>query len=169
MFGLIQLPRWARDLRLGVPLILGATALSYYLHVLPKDTLLKNFTWFLVHPLWGLGFFILINRLVLAEQSWIRRTSLPLVVSVLATVGIFSYSLYLTHEVVVMVSWWFTRPGWLQSANALLLTLPATVAFAWVFFWFCERPFMVRREKKSTERQAHWTRLVESQPSTVSD
>jgi peptidoglycan/LPS O-acetylase OafA/YrhL len=169
MFGLIQLPRWARDLRLGVPLILGATALSYYLHVLPKDTLLKNFAWFLVHPLWGIGFFILINRLVLAEQSWIRRTTLPLAVSIFATVGIFSYSLYLTHEVVVIVSWWFTRPGWLQSANALFLTLPATVAFAWVFFWFCERPFMVRHKKKSTDRQAHWTPMVESQPSTVSD
>ena len=169
MFGLIQLPRWARDLRLAVPLIAVATALSYYLPVLPKDTLVKNFAWFLLHPLWGLGFFILINRLVIAEQSWIRRTTLPVVVSIFATVGIFSYSLYLTHELVVTVSWWFTNPAWLQSANALFLVLPTTIAVAWVFFWFCERPFMVRRKKQITDRQSHWTPMVESQPSTVSD
>ena len=169
MFGLIQLPRWARDLRLAVPLIAGATALSYYLPLLPKDTFVKNFAWFLIHPLWGVGFFILINRVVIAEQSWIRRTTLPLVVSIFATVGVFSYSLYLTHELVVTVSWWFTNPAWLQSANALFLVLPVTIAFAWVFFWFCERPFMVRRRKPTTERQSHWTPIVESQPSTVSD
>ena len=87
----------------------------------------------------------------------------------MATLGIFSYSLYLTHELVVIVSWRFTNPAWLQSVNVLLLTVPITILFAWVFFWFCERPFMVRRKKETTDRQTHWTPIVESQPSTVSD
>ena len=174
MFGLIQMPRWLRDLRLAAMLIVGATVLSYYLHFIPKDTFAKNFTWFLIHPLWGLGFFILINRLVLAEQSWIRRTRVPSVVSIFATIGIFSYSLYLTHELVVIVSWRFTNPAWLQSVNVLLLTLPITILFAWVFFWFCERPFMVRRKQKAAATQTAgarpaWTAMPESQPSTVSD
>ena len=168
-FGLIQLPRWSRDLRLSGLLITGATVLSYYLQFIPKDTFAKNFAWFLLHPLWGLGFFILINRLVLAEQSWIRRATVPSAVSLFATLGIFSYSLYLTHELVVIVSWRFTNPAWLQSVNVLLLTVPVTILFAWVFFWFCERPFMVRRKKETTDRRSHWTPIVESQPSTVSD
>lgn len=168
-FGLIQLPRWSRDLRLSGLLIAGATVLSYYLQFIPKDTFAKNFAWFLLHPIWGLGFFILINRLVLAEQSWIRRATVPSAVSLFATLGIFSYSLYLTHELVVIVSWRFTNPAWLQSVNVLLLTVPVTILFAWVFFWFCERPFMVGRKKETTDRRSHWTPIVESQPSTVSD
>jgi len=168
-FGLMQLPRWLRDLRLAVLLIAGATLLSYYLPGIPKDTFAKSFAWFFVHPVWGLGFFILVNRLVLAEQSWIRRARVPAAISALAAVGIFSYSLYLTHEVVVIVSWRFTNPAWLQSVNVLLLTVPMTILFAWMFFRFCERPFMVRRKKETTDRQVHWSPIVESQPSTVSD
>ena len=173
-FGLIQLPRWSRDLRLTGLLITGATVLSYYLQFIPKDTFAKDFAWFLLHPLWGLGFFILINRLVLAEQSWIRRATVPSAVSLFATLGIFSYSLYLTHELVVIVSWRFTNPAWLQSMNVLLLTVPVTILFAWVFFWFCERPFMVRGKSKSTESagghgRPAWTASPQSQPSTVSD
>jgi peptidoglycan/LPS O-acetylase OafA/YrhL len=33
----------------------------------------------------------------------------------------------------------------LQLVNVLLVIIPATIVFAWVFFWFCEKPFMVRR------------------------
>jgi len=168
-FGLIRTPGWARDLRLAALLILAATAISYFSPGIPKDTFAKNFTWFLVHPIWGLGFFILINRLVIAEQSWIRRATVPSAISLFATVGVFSYSLYLTHELVVIVSWRFINPAWLQSVNTLLLIVPATIFFAWVFFWFCERPFMIRRKKETTDRQSHWTPIGESQPSTVSD
>jgi peptidoglycan/LPS O-acetylase OafA/YrhL len=169
MFGLIQTPRWLRDARLGALLTIAGTVLSYYLHFLPKDTFANNFTWFFVHPLWGLGFFILINRLVLAEQSWIRSTRVPSVISIFATIGIFSYSLYLTHELVVIVSWRFTNPAWWQSANVLLLTLPITIVFAWIFFWFCERPFMIRRKAKSADARPAWTAGPQSQPSAVSD
>ena len=174
MFGLIQLPRWLRDLRLVVLLTVGATVLSYYLHWLPKDTFAKNIAWFVLHPLWGLGFFILVNRLVLAEQSWIRRATMPSLVSIFATLGIFSYSLYLTHELIVIVSWQFTNPAWLQSVNVLLLTVPVTILFAWIFFWFCERPFMMRGKQKAATTEAPavrpaWAAMHESQPSTVSD
>ena len=174
MFGLIQLPRWLRDLRLAALLVVGATVLSYCLPFIPKDTFAKNLAWFVIHPLWGLGFFILVNQLVLSEQSWIRRAKMPSLVSIFATLGVFSYSLYLTHELVVIVSWQFTNPAWLQSVNVLLLTVPVTILFAWVFFWFCERPFMVRGKQRpaTTESPAvrpAWTAMPESQPSTVSD
>jgi peptidoglycan/LPS O-acetylase OafA/YrhL len=27
--------------------------------------------------------------------------------------------------------------------------VPATIAFAWIFFWFCEKPFLARRARSS--------------------
>jgi peptidoglycan/LPS O-acetylase OafA/YrhL len=109
-----------------------------------KDTLLHDFSWFLIHPLWGLGFFIVVNRTVLAEQSWLRQATLPSLVSVFSTLGIFSYSIYLTHELVIIQSWRWTNPGWWQLANVFVVVVPAVIIFAWVFFWFCEKPFMMK-------------------------
>ena len=164
MFGLIRLRGWSRDLRLATVLIVAASALSSYLPLIHKDTLLHNSSWFLIHPLWGLGFFIVVNRVVLAEQSWLRRAKLPSLVSVFATLGIFSYSIYLTHELVIMQSWRWVNPGWLQLANVFLVIVPSTILFAWIFFWFCEKPFMVCRAPAKQTVPA-WA----TQPSTVGD
>ncbi|HEU4769720.1 MAG TPA: acyltransferase family protein, partial [Pyrinomonadaceae bacterium] len=163
------LRQWSRDLRLATGLILAATVMSYFLPGVPKEYFINNAVWFFIHPLWGLGFFIVINRLVLAEQSWIRRTTVPAAISIFATLGIFSYSIYLVHELVIMQSWRWTNPAWLQSTNVLLVVLPATILFSWVFFWFCERPFMVRKKTETADRRTHWQPIVESQPSMVSD
>jgi peptidoglycan/LPS O-acetylase OafA/YrhL len=163
MFGLTTLRGWSRDLRLATLLIVAATALSTYLPWIPKDTLLHNTSWFLVHPLWGLGFFIVVNRTVLAEQSWLRHATLPSIVSVFSTLGIFSYSIYLTHELVLMQSWRWINPGWWQLANVFVIILPATIIFAWVFFWFCEKPFMI----KSTRSEK--LPVLTPQPSAVGD
>jgi peptidoglycan/LPS O-acetylase OafA/YrhL len=143
-FGLTTLRGWSRDLRLATVLIVIASALSTYLPWIPKDTLLHDASWFLIHPLWGLGFFIVVNRTVLAEQSWLRHARLPSLVSVFSTLGVFSYSIYLTHELVIMQSWLWVNPGWWQLANVFVVVLPSTILFAWVFFWFCEKPFMVK-------------------------
>ena len=164
MFGLTKLRGWSRDLRLATVLIVVASALSSYLPDISKSTLLHDFSWFLIHPLWGLGFFIVVNRTVLAEQSWLRRATLPSIVSVLSTLGVFSYSIYLTHELVIMQSWRWTNPSWWQLANVLVVVIPAVIIFAWVFFWFCEKPFMVRRAAKE-KTVATWT----TQPSAVGD
>ena len=155
MFGLIRLRGWSRDLRLAIVLIVAASALSSYLPLLSKDTLLHNSSWFLLHPLWGLGFFIVVNRVVLAEQSWLRQAKLPSLISLFATLGVFSYSIYLTHELVIMQSWRWTNPGWLQIINVFVVVVPATIIFAWIFFWFCEKPFMisVRRNRIRTGLQ----------------
>src|SRR4029079_12482347 len=59
-----------------------------------------------------------------------------------ATVGVFSYSLYLTHELVIMESWSFTVRELPSMVNALVIVVPATIGFAWLFFRFCEKPYM---------------------------
>ena len=142
MFGLVKLRGWSRDLRLATVLIVAASALSSYLPSIPKDTLLQHAGWFLLHPLWGLGFFIVVNRMVLAEDSWLRQAKLPSMVSSFSTLGLFSYSIYLTHELVIMQSWRWTNPTWLQLVNVAAVMIPATIIFAWLFFWFCEKPFI---------------------------
>lgn len=149
-FGLIQLPKWCRTLWLGALAIVIASATSTLLPVMPKDTFVKDFAWMMLHPAWGLGFFILVNRAVQAENAWLARLTEPRiaariavrVVAAAAFVGVFSYSLYLTHELVIMQSWWFVIEGFPPILNTLLIVIPATVAFAWLFFRFCEKPYM---------------------------
>jgi peptidoglycan/LPS O-acetylase OafA/YrhL len=175
MFGLIKLPRWTRDMRLATLVLIAASSLGYCLPWMSQESIWHDFGWFFLHPLWGLGFFIIVNRLVLAEQSWIRQTKTPSTVSIFAMLGMFSYSIYLTHELVIMQSWRWTNPSWSQMTNAFLVVLPATILFAWIFFWFGERPFMVQRKPKpiedthSKDWRPAWTAIPESQPSAVSD
>lgn len=154
MFGLVKLPNWARDLRVATLLIVPASIISAYLSVIPKDTPLHDVSWFLIHPLWGLGFFIVVNRIVVSEQSWVRQFRLPSLISIFATLGMFSYSIYLTHELMIMQSWRWTNPAYLQLVNVFIVIVPATIVFAWLFFWFCEKPFMTRRGVTGTHATA---------------
>ena len=156
-FGLIKLRGWSRDLRLATVLIVAASVISTSLPLINKDTFLHNASWYLIHPFWGLGFFIVVNRMVLSEQSWLRNKKMPSLVSLFSTLGIFSYSIYLTHELVIMQSWMWTKPNWSHLINVFVFVVPATIMFAWGFFWFCEKPFMSKRaattlaEKPSTD------------------
>ena len=165
-YGLVKVRSWSRDLRLAAAVIVVASVISSYLTVIPKDTFLHNASWYLIHPLWALGFFIILNRMVLAEQSWLREARLPSAVSFFSTLGIFSYSIYLMHELVIMQSWRWINPHWLQLVNVFVVVVPSTLLFAWVYFWFCEKPFMVKRAPAPpVEKIPAWT----TEPSTVSD
>jgi peptidoglycan/LPS O-acetylase OafA/YrhL len=163
MFGLIKLPGWSRDLRLATLLIVAASAISSYLPYINKDTFIHHAGWFLIHPFWGVGFFIVVNRTVLAEDGWLRQAKLPSLISVFSTLGIFSYSIYLIHELVIMQSWRWTNPGWLQLANVFVVVIPATIIFAWVFFWFCEKPFMVRRAVETHPQISQITQILQEE------
>ena len=169
--GLIRLPKWCRSLTLACPLIIGASALSYFLPSISKDTIWHDLGWFLMHPMWGVGFFIIVNRAVIAEDSWLRQMRIPSLISVFATLGVFSYSIYLTHELTIMQSWRWVTPALGQIQNVFLIVLPATILAAWVFFWFCERPFMTRRTAKTpgAERQEKIALLERTAEPQLSD
>ena len=167
--GLIKLPNWCRNLWIGGAAIVLASVTSTILPNTQKDTLPHDLAWMLMHPIWGLGFFIVVNRAVQAEQLWLARLKQPGViarsvvrlVAAAAFVGVFSYSLYLTHELVIMLSWSFITRGLPPILNSLLIVVPATIAFAWVFFRFCEKPYMrkvvrivARMEEHRTEEAA---------------
>ncbi len=143
MFGLVKLPRWLYRGRLAVVMLLASVGLTYLLPIVEQfNKVLHDFLWLFLHPLWGLGFFVLLNRFVLAESRWRAALRTPALIKLLAVIGLFSYSLYLTHELVVMESYHFGFVGFSELATAFLITTPACVAFAWVFFWFAERPYL---------------------------
>jgi peptidoglycan/LPS O-acetylase OafA/YrhL len=170
--GLIKLPKWCRNLWIGGVAIVLASATSVLLPVWHKDTTLHDVAWLLMHPVWGLGFFILINRAVQAERSWLARLPeagavagrvtriLPRMVAVMASIGVFSYSLYLTHELVIMQSWRFVTWRLPPILNTLIIVVPATVAFAGLFFTFCEKPYMRKAVRKASEAEEHRTEEV---------
>ena len=174
-FGLVKLPWWCRNMWLGIAAIVAASATSMILPTTQKDTLPHTLAWMLMHPAWGLGFFILVNRAVQAEQSWARKLStlgetrqfnfaaiFRRLVGGLAFIGVFSYSLYLTHELVIMQSWWFVSEGLAPILNTLLIIVPATLGFAWVFYVFCEKPYM-----RTTVRKAARTEEPLDEPVTA--
>jgi peptidoglycan/LPS O-acetylase OafA/YrhL len=143
-FGLVRLPRWTRDLRVGAILLLAAATLTRVLPVYESYTVPHDAGWLLLHPLWGLGFFVVVNCAVEAERSWRASRKLPRAVAVLSSVGIFSYSLYLTHQLVLLEAWRFEHLPVHAMIVALLLMTPLCIGFAWLFFQLFERPFLAR-------------------------
>src|SRR5689334_12116092 len=133
VYGVVKLPRWTQDLRIATIVITAASIISTYLPSISKETPMHDVCWYLIHPLWGIGFFIVVNRIVNAELGWMRRLKMPLFVSVFATFGLFSYSIYLTHELMIMQSWRWSNPAYLQVVNVFTVVLPATILFAFTF------------------------------------
>lgn len=107
--GLIRLPRWCRDMRVGIAALVSAVALSYLLIYLKGIS--HTLGSLALHPIWGIGFFVLVNYVVKAEEHWRAIFTTPMLVRMMAYVGVFSYSLYLVHQLVIMVSWRFVVNG----------------------------------------------------------
>lgn len=140
-FGLVKIPKWCRNVWLGGIAVVLASTISTVLPNTQKDTFAHTVAWLLMHPLWGFGFFVVVNRFVFAEQRW-GAIAKPRLIAGFAAIGVFSYSLYLTHELVIMQSWWFVFKSLPPMVNSFLVVTPATVAFAWLFYLFCEKPYM---------------------------
>ena len=87
---------------------------------------------------------MILNRLVTLEPAWKAPDKAPRLVRGLARVGLFSYSLYLTHEIIITYfSDVFSRWCGIERNSLFLLALtPLCVALAWLFFQLFERPFV---------------------------
>jgi peptidoglycan/LPS O-acetylase OafA/YrhL len=152
-FGLITLPaifhRWWAAC---VVLIAAGAASHFYLYVLP-DGAARDLLWLTADVIWAVGFFILMNAAIRAEASgggtigrWLART------------GLFSYSLYLTHEIVTQYGWRLVYPAAVQRWGLIsnLVLIPAlTIAsllLARAFFTVAERPFLRGARVRQLER-----------------
>jgi len=145
--GLIKLPRWCRNLWLAAGALLVAIVISQISPHIDKDSFFARFSWLALHPAWGVGFFVIINRAFEAEKRWRVSLRTPRIVTLSAALGVFSYSLYLTHNLVIMEEWRFGTDGLPFLIEALFVITPACVAGAWIFFQFCEAPFMSKEAR----------------------
>jgi peptidoglycan/LPS O-acetylase OafA/YrhL len=141
--GIVRLPEWCyRRWAAAAALLLAAglaTGLPYVDHV----WWVHDAGWLLMHPAWGVGFFVLVNGAVRAERrrrESVRRASRLFVG--LAGLGLISYSLYLTHLFVLMQWYWFGFTQFHIRTIALVVMTPLSLLFAWLFFRLFERPFM---------------------------
>ena len=75
----------------------------------------------------------------------------------------FSYSLYLTHELVIMQAYWLAFKNLPAMVNTFLVVTPATIIFAWLFYLFCEKPYM-RKKVSSSESQVSGSELPTPMP-----
>lgn len=92
----------------------------------------------------GLGVASILTALTLGRMRWLNNL---LSARLLVTIGGFSYSIYLIHAPLLQVGWQalvqpFDIPSGGQLVIMLFVVAPATVGFAWIFFWFFERPFL---------------------------
>ena len=153
--GITKLPAWCFKLR-AAGLALGcAMALAQFLPLVDQKGWIHDIGWLAMHPAWGVGFFILVNYAVAAEQRWrLKSSPVPRLIPMLASVGLISYSLYLTHSFVIMHWYWFGFTRFHILTIALLIMVPLSVAFAWLFFRVCERPFMTSTAAKSARAKS---------------
>jgi peptidoglycan/LPS O-acetylase OafA/YrhL len=148
--GVTVLPAWCYKRSRAVLALGGAMVLA---EVLPMANVswLHSIGWLLMHPLWGLGFFILVNHAVTAEQQWRQTLSrVPRLIPTLASVGLISYSLYLTHAFVLMHWYWFGFTRLHIRSISILIMIPLSIAFAWLYYRVFERPFMTSVAAKAT-------------------
>jgi peptidoglycan/LPS O-acetylase OafA/YrhL len=41
--------------------------------------------------------------------------------------------------------------------------IPATIVFAWLFFWFCEKPFMAKRAAQVNPQITQITQILQEE------
>ena len=159
--GLIKLPAWCSKISVAGLALAGAMALAQLLPLVDQKTWIHDLGWLLMHPMWGLGFFVLVNYAVAAERRWRTQSSrVPRLIPSLASVGLISYSLYLTHSFVLMHWYWFGFTRFHILTISVLIMTPLSVAFAWVFFRLCERPFMTSSASKEARTSSVRHRLT---------
>lgn len=132
-YGITKFPIWCYSRTLSFVLLFSAGALHYLGFSTPATPLFGNIAFVLEPCLWGAGFFFLINYVTAVEGDWKTDGIKYKSIAAAAFIGLFSYSLYLTHEVVI-------QP--MAGMNRYLISIICLI-FAYVFFLIFEKPFML--------------------------
>jgi peptidoglycan/LPS O-acetylase OafA/YrhL len=71
----------------------------------------------------------------------------------LSFVGTFAYSIYLIHAPLLQCEWQFFREMHVNDTEAFITGcfagIPLIVAVSYLFYWFCERPYLMHRKSTS--------------------
>jgi peptidoglycan/LPS O-acetylase OafA/YrhL len=134
-------PWWAGHLR--IPALIALIGTLLVILRVGHKTFDEYLPWFDLAI--GLSSSALLTSLFFADppRDWLRRL---LSQRWLVAIGVFSYSLYLVHPVVLHAEWLFLqRIGPFSSVQTFFLLLsmsPVVIAFSWIFHQAFERPFM---------------------------
>jgi peptidoglycan/LPS O-acetylase OafA/YrhL len=163
--GVVRLPAWSYRIWAGGAALLLAMGLALGLPYVNHIAWVHDVGWLLMHPAWGVGFFVMVNAAVRAEA---RRREMSVRASrllvALAGLGLISYSLYLTHLFVLMQWYWFGFTQLHIPAISVAIMTPLSILFAWLFFRLFERPFMSASVGLSTPARHSNASVVPTQP-----
>jgi peptidoglycan/LPS O-acetylase OafA/YrhL len=134
-YGIHRLPEVCYSYWAGLAVLLVTAAIH---RLAPAAGAFHNVAWLVTQPLWSFGYFFIVNSVVRAEKNGAR---LPLA---LTFVGGFSYSLYLTHDIMTR----HVAHGWSTTVR-LLVAVPICLVMAWLFYWVFERPFLTAKSARS--------------------
>lgn len=142
MLGIIKLPKWMSSISVGSLFLILAATIQLIDFKLGNTGVFNKFTWLVYQPLWGFGFFVIINRFVKSEIDWFKEkathySNKNYAIKFWAFVGVFSYSLYLTHEIILD----FVK-------SPIILAVLICLLFSWVFYLIFEKPFVQYLAKK---------------------
>lgn len=131
--GRVTLPAWARSGRVGLALLAVAIACYDAPRIgVPESLLLP-----VVDGVFGIALFTLVNYA--CHVRWAER---GVVARFFAWVGTFSYSLYLTHQLVIVAAKQLALRLGLGVAGVLCFRAVLAIAGAWAFFQIVERRFL---------------------------
>lgn len=163
--GVVRLPAWCYRMWAGAAALLLAMGLALWLPLVNHLPWIHDAGWLLMHPAWGVGFFVMVNGAVRAEG---RRRELSARASRLmlglAGLGLISYSLYLTHLFVLMQWYWFGFTKLHIPAISVVIMTPLSILFAWLFFRLFERPFMSPASVGLSAQPRHGSSSIVAQP-----
>ena len=133
--GRVALPKWAKSRRVGFLVVAAAAVLN-----LPGVAWLAPVAVVIGDMVFGAGFFILTNSLVGSERAG-ELTSR--IVTLLAAVGLFSYSLYLVHEPAIVAGKQLilragVTPGVLGAVIMVVFRMTLAIVGAYMFYQLFE-------------------------------
>lgn len=147
--GVIELPKWTRNglligVALGLAVVFDLPKMMHY--QLPGSIILRD-------VFYGAGFFVLINWYCAREARGV--VSNGLLARGLEKVGLWSYSIYLTHMLVIVgVKQVLLRAG-LGVIPILIARAGASIVFGAMFYRLVEHPFVVKaRGRKKPSKDA---------------
>lgn len=137
-FGIIKLPKWMSSFKIGVALLLPISAWYVYglSNLVNTAGTLSRIWWLTAQPLWGIGFFFIINSVVALENRKLKNWQMSSL-KTFAWFGVFSYSIYLMSEFTARI---------LPDVHWTLRAI-AGIFIAYVFHLLFERPFMNKKRK----------------------
>jgi peptidoglycan/LPS O-acetylase OafA/YrhL len=133
--GRVTLPKWCRSAPIGVLLL--AIAVSVY--NLPGLGVALRHVMPLVDSLFGMALFVLVN--FACSKRWVDVGS-NIAGRFFAWVGTFSYSLYLTHVLIMFGAKQIALRAGLGVTGTLVARVVLPIGVAWLFYVVVERRFL---------------------------